>query len=693
MTLQQVLEKRSARIDAVMEWTPDGGTTNYRWSKTTIVSGGAVTFLPRIKSWGRLSKRLVKGGPAVSDITIVVDNRDGALDDLVTAFTDTTANMLRADGEILIVDLDDFSTAITTVKLGFASLIRAGGDGMLHMHFTTRADERYFGNIAPPTVSEVMAGLATADAATYGGYRIVPGMEDQIVPIAFGSFGLTAEDALEARPAAALSNGLHAYLFGVSPFGYDLQFDRQKHLWVEGEEGSGFFNSRGQDLYGLNIAVLHNEDPTGVAGKCLVGHWVANGGRIRAPAISFPTSGAGTGLSPGIVGIIEHVIDDFASDPGRWNSGYVDTASFDSAEKTIGRVRARAYVTEKIGALDWIRSVSNGVFDVYFDNLSRLAASNLEQEGAGHTYSSALVIKGELDCVDDAGTFWGLPESGKRGGLANVYSVKTGTPLRGEKDTFGYEDSSSQSRHIRVTSSIEIGSGALIGESSARALALHHLDLTRDPSRIVRTMLSAKGLQLDLDSLVLFSHPNLPGYSTGRYCKVVSLELDLDEITVQVTLIDRHAILTRRVYIVNDESDYLVKDATGIATFTFTASTTVSASAPFFTAGMVGDWLSVGGWPGGKRAGAVNNIWCKIAVFVNSQEITLEAGGGEDGTVPTVIEAGVAGSNVRVYRDRANYASSQDSYTAQLEKYGALCGTDGLFTDDLEQGFAMGEGT
>lgn len=673
------------------------GSTTLRYAKHDINVPTIGFYEGRAKSLGVIDSKLGDNGPIKSDVTVRLINTDGVLDDFLTSFGNANKNILRAKVTFrLLFREGGISNAIIRATFQFAELVGVGSDRVITLKFSDRKED-LFGNIRPPLQTDVLAALISNFSGAFSGATQLPQISDLVAPIAFGlwmwprSQHSTQLTMLESeKPVARRTNPTTGFkerihIMAVSP----NDFTTGPHPFFE-FDGEFFPFTLLTDLFDVTTYDLVSAEGYFALVAKIYGGMDSS---LRVGASSLID---GDNRKPTPVEAMEKVVRAFStksSDP--WIAANVDLSSFVKADTRTSNMGVQVFIDEEMDAFEYLRTITEPfLIDLYFNSGGKLAAHRVAPDGPGTTeYANALRITEADDIVRGSLRNAGYGKQGERNGLINVANVRF--KVRHLDDRTGLitdRNTDSNTDHDRwVSKTIE--TERIADYMTATLVAEENASRGRDPRMVVPLSIPLVGAAEELGNVVHLTHRAVPGFSAGKYCILEGLRINNDTLLVGMILAEYDAELLSKPYILPNEDDWIVVPSGAVTLGTNAASAIITNSFGAFANVLPGDVLQIGGWPGGYRTGAgKNNLNCVILTKDSDAQLTLQAGGGEDGSIPSETET-VEGAGWRIFRGQANRGTAGGSYTVQEARFGVLAiEADGFFRDDATAGFAHWEG-
>ena len=362
-TFQSLAGEAGQSVHTVLEVTV--GATIYYWSDEDIASdeieGGSVNVEGRILSWGDTLRGLGENGkPALADLTVQLDNSDGALTGLFTSQT-TGTTIVKATARLIVgFPTLGWSLWIPACTYEFAGWEGGDVDYRLTARWKQSVDTILGSLDNVPTVKDIWPQLGITGT-------LEDEAKDLYCPVLFGNFvasgNIPAISISRVASYDATSKRGTAYLVGLHP--YDSSTDPSTHpaaFYYTEEESWGKYRKviyEGTDSNEITlywISVTHNAksykaivafwyvyDPSaglnGPAGSVGAAETVLR--MINRPSMIWVAkflkagydSGGGTFddsqppariVTP--VGICEALVKHYSSD-GAWDGTTVDTAT------------------------------------------------------------------------------------------------------------------------------------------------------------------------------------------------------------------------------------------------------------------------------------------------------------------------------------------------------------------------------
>jgi len=703
------------------------GVTTHRWSTDEIFDDTAnVWYEPLILGMGPVDRVMDIGAPRESDLQIEVSNSEGQVDALFSDFS--TFSPAAATATIKVGFASQSVSAFKTIAtMGFSRVVGVSHDRVVTLEFIDDP-ERAMGEIVCFTNQEVYDALTVADNTTY---PAVTGLTygDRPVPIVLGRFMLTDQiDGVDAGPSLSSGTSLGGISFNgmvrmVAIGRYDFNTSRMRAIPLAAD-GSLRVDTSGRPggtwdidrtsftgtltwetvsvtLGGATWYVLVVK----ISNEISEDFGITSGGAWRfacepyAPGRIIETDWR---VSECVQAAVESA-ENFTS----W-AAMADAASWATVDAHTG-THLRTIITETMRAHDVLDRflVQSGV-DSYVNADGKIAGFWLVPTAGGSPdYSSEFQVTEEDDVLDMGAELstegrWSIANSvsavysdsshfsGQFGDWVTIANRSTsGYSWTGDQtrrvsigSTIVFEDADSISNHGRRYS-ISVGGPMLYNIDQATALARRELDLRADPRWYITVSIPWRAAQLELGSIVEFSHTAIPGWSADRACVVYAISYDPQAHLASVILVDFDAYLRGKVCLYDTMANWVVSDNADEA---ITINIANASSVITFSAN--GNWEDLETGDIFEIRTTANQFQGLIASMDSgAKTLTLASAGGEVGPLPATYSTENGVALWKVLRSQKNRGTLSTNYAVQDPKYGCYGGQDGFFEDDVEAAY------
>lgn len=683
------------------------GTSTFRFAQRWlhVLEGGVLTkYIGRIHRFGISDRALRSPGPTIGDLTVELDNKDGSVDELLTAFTDSSKNVIRAKAEVLrgFAGDDVNIDFVTIATFQFGRLESLNDSRRLSLRFSDRLDD-LFGELQPPTNRDVLIALVTSFPSTFGGVHPLADWDETNVPIAAGRWGSsTPEECLPEVEAAAFlgTNSItDVYLCAVMPWPHvnqtvgkiwfripDALLDDQRdsarispgsnyQLRFKSGEWAGFVEGTGSlDQDNGNATVLQSFF-LGTLGfdvlvlRCTRKRW-SGPDLPLVPPVRVPyfpdVDGLGR-VNARPVEIIQDVIESFNSKGRGWGTDFVDVASFDVVDDRTNDMVARVFIPTTRRAMAHASKIAEAfVFKLYFNGAGKLAAwAPLYEGGESPAYATARRLTESQDFF--AGSLSAeFGQDGRLNGLANRAEVTFRADWNQGDLLMVVDNTESQADHDRIVT-LKSGGEEVVNVSSARRVGSRVAFLYGNPRMVLQLRAPFGVAEDELGDIVLVTTKAVPGFSTGKLCIIEGIRPDLDRLDTALTLADWDTELNAKVYLIPDEADFIrLSRGAGETLDVTVASTTLDFFGVNFSTVVEWDIVAVRTWDNTVRVGGDNEFRGVVDTVVDigggHWRIVLKVGAGL-GQLPDTIETGITDWRILF---------SSETNPAALDKFGKV---------------------